>query len=328
MSERLGMTIPLDGVPLSQQASIASELAELGYTDFWSAEGSDTDGFSPLAVASVAAPAVRLGTAIIPVFTRGPGVLALSAASMAATAAGRFVLGIGASSDVIVERWNDIPFDRPLQRTRDTARFLRKALRGERVDEEFETFTVRGFRLGIVPEVQPPILIAALCPGMLRLAGKEADGAVINWLSAEDVRKVAPFVNASGPGKEIVARIFVAPTTDSALVRETARRHIAAYLNVSVYRKFHEWLGRTELQPMWDLWDAGDRKQAVAAIPDSVVDQLVVHGSPQECHEHLDRYVANGVTTPVISLWPIGIDIEDAVRSLAPRRLVRSRPRP
>ena len=198
MSERLGMTIPLDGVPLSQQASIASELAELGYTDFWSAEGSDTDGFSPLAVASVAAPAVRLGTAIIPVFTRGPGVLALSAASMAATAAGRFVLGIGASSDVIVERWNDIPFDRPLQRTRDTARFLRKALRGERVDEEFETFTVGGFRLGIVPEVQPPILIAALRPGMLRLAGKEADGAVINWLSAEDVRKVAPFVERLG----------------------------------------------------------------------------------------------------------------------------------
>lgn len=317
MTERFGITIPLDGVPLTEQAAVAKELAEAGYTDFWSAEGSGTDGFSPLAIASVGAPAARLGTAIIPVFTRGPGVMALSAATMAASAPGRFVLGIGTSSDVIVERWNDIPFERPLQRTRDMARFLRKALRGERVDEQFETFTVRGFRLGIVPEVVPPILIAALRPGMLRLAGKEADGAVINWLSADDVLKVAPYVHEGGPSKEIVARIFVAPTTDADKLRAAARRHIAAYLNVPVYRKFHEWLGRTELQPMWDAWDAGDRKGALGAIPDSVVDALVIHGSPEECREHLDRYVASGVTTPVISLWPTEMGPVEAARALA-----------
>src|SRR5437763_7616944 len=184
---RYGMTVPFDGVPLADQRAWFEELVDLGYTDAWSSEAGGADAFTPLAVASVWAPSLRLGTAIVPVFTRGPGLLAMSVATMAEAAPGRFALGIGTSSDVIVERWNDITFDKPYQRTRDTIRFLRAALTGEKVDEEYETFKVRGFRLRRVPEVLPPILVGALRPGMLRLAGREGDGAIINWLSADDV---------------------------------------------------------------------------------------------------------------------------------------------
>ena len=92
--------------------------------------------------------------------------------------------------------------------------------------------------------------------------------------------------------------MFVLPTEDREVVRAVGRRSIAAYLNVPVYAAFHEWLGRGEvLQPMWDAWHAGDRAAATAAIPDDVVDQLIVHGSPADCRAHLARYVANGVTT-------------------------------
>ncbi len=296
------------------------ELADLGYTDLWSSEADGTDGFTPLALASQWAPELRLGIAIIPAYTRGPALMAQQVASLCEAAPGRFVMGIGSSSNVIVERWNGIPFDKPYQRTRDMTRFLRAALTGEKVTETYETFAVNGFTLRRPPAEQPPILIAGLREGMLKLAGREGDGAIINWLAADDVPTVTPHVHAGGPGKEIVARIFVCPNPDAEAVRASARFAIAAYLNVPVYAAFHEWLGRGEqLEGMWSNWKAGDRKAALAAIPDSVVDELIVHGTPEECREHIDRYHEQGVTTSAIAIMPFGgIDPVQAARDLAP----------
>jgi hypothetical protein len=95
-------------------------------------------------------------------------------------------------------------------------------------------------------------------------------------------------VKDAGADKEIVARIFVAPNPDKAQVRAMAKFAIAAYLNVPVYAAFHEWLGRgPKLAGMWDAWKKGDRKAAIAAIPDEVVDELIVHGTPAECRAHI-----------------------------------------
>jgi probable F420-dependent oxidoreductase len=317
--QRYGITIPFDAVPLAEQRDLVAELAGLGYTDVWSSESSGADAFTPLALASVWAPTLRLGTAIVPAYTRGPATLAQCAATLAAAAPGRVAIGIGASSDVIVERWNGGAFDRPLERVRDTARFLRAALAGNKVTERYETFAVDGFRLTLVPEQPPRLLIAALRPGMLRLAGRESDGAVLNWLAPGDVGTVTPYVHQAGPGREIVARIYVAATADAQEARGQARRAIAAYLNVPVYRAFHQWLGRGErLAPMWRAWASGDRRAALAAIPDEVVDELVVHGPPQRCREQVQRYVDAGVTTPIVALLPVGGDLRETIRGLGP----------
>jgi probable F420-dependent oxidoreductase len=317
--QRYGITIPFDGIPLAAQRDLVAELPDLGYTDVWSSEVDGADAFTPLVLASVWAPALRLGTAIAPVFTRGPATLAQSAASLAAAAPGRVAVGIGASSDVIVERWNGARFERPLARVRDTARFLRAALSGARVTERYETFAVDGFRLGLVPEPPPTLLIAALRPGMLRLAGRESDGAILNWLAPGDVGTVTPYVHAGGPGREIAARIFVAATADAEEARGIGRRALAAYLNVPVYRAFHEWLGRGErLAPMWRAWAAGDRRGALAALDDELVDDLVVHGPPEACRERLARYAEAGVHTPILALLPTGGDLRGTVRRLGP----------
>jgi probable F420-dependent oxidoreductase len=234
---------------------------------------------------------------------------------MCQAAPGHFALGLGTSSDVIVERWNGMTFDKPYQRVRDTIRFLRAALQGEKVDEAYETFTVRGFRLGIKVPEQPPILVAALREGMLRLAGREGDGAIINWLSADDVKTVTPPV---GPDKEIVARIFVFPVDDAGMARAVGKRAIASYLTVPVYAAFHEWLGRgDELKDLWRLWKEGDRKAAADSIPDSVVDDLLVWGKPEACKEHIARYMENGVTTPAPALFCGPDQLRDVIRALA-----------
>src|SRR4051812_20337910 len=151
------MTIPFENVPLHRQREWIEELEQLGYTDLWSAEAMGADGFTPLALASVWAPSMRLGTAIIPAFTRGPAALAQCAASLADAAPGRFVLGIGTSSNVIVERWNGVPFEEPYKKVRDTVRFLRAAFAGEKIKQDFDTMSINGFRLGIRPEQPPPI---------------------------------------------------------------------------------------------------------------------------------------------------------------------------
>ena len=328
---RPGITVPFDGIPLHAHREWFARIRELGYTDIWSAEVDGPDGFTPLALAAAWEPSLNLGVAITPAYTRGPALLAQSLAAMADAAPGRFACGLGASSEVIVANWNGIPFQNQYRRVRDTLRFLRLAFTGEKVTEDFETFSVKGFRLARIPEQLPPIYLAALRPGMLHLAGREADGAILNWLSAEDVatsvaevEKAAAQSSASPDGgqetkKEIVARIFVIPTEDKELARMVGRRMITAYLNVTAYAEFHRWLGRgPALQPMWDAWAAGDRKGALSAIPDEVVDQRVVHGSLAECKVHVQRYVDNGVTIPAPAIVPLGIELADAVAGLSP----------
>lgn len=321
-SVRHGMTVPLPG-PLHSHADKLAQLADAGYTDVWSAEADGADGFTPLALAAAWEPRLRLGTAIIPAFTRSPACFAQCVASLADAAPGRFAIGIGASSNVIVERWNGLAFDEPYKKVRDVVRFLRDALGGDKVSRRYDTFEVQGFRLGVRPEQSPPILVAALREGMLKLAGREADGAIINWLAPEDVARVAGIVHeaAGGAKREIVARIFVCPSENTDVVRAGARFAIAAYMNVPVYAAFHEWLGRGDVfRPMWDAWAAGDRKAAMAAIPDQAVDELVVHGSPDECRARIDEYFANGVTTSSLAVLPLDpdLDVWQAMIDLAP----------
>jgi probable F420-dependent oxidoreductase len=316
-TQRWGITLPLHGLSLPDQREIVTALPILGYTDAWSAELNGVDAFTPLVLASQWAPELRLGTAIVGIYTRAPVALAVSAATLASLAPGRFVMGIGTSSQVAVEQWNGIPFEKPFQRSRDMLQFLRAALAGEKVSQRFETFAVRGFRLDPAPAVPPALALAALRPGMLKLAAKEADAAITNWLSPADVPQVR---EAAGPDCELVARVFVCPTTDTEMARTIGRRVLAAYLTVPVYAAFHEWLGRGELlAPMAAAWTAGDRKGAVAAIPDAVVDDLVIHGSLEACRERVAEYLEYGLDTPVISLLPApGAEITESLRKLAP----------
>jgi probable F420-dependent oxidoreductase len=303
MSMRWGMTVPLAGVPLADHAGVYATLADAGFTDLWSSEVAGTDAFTPLALAAAWAPQMRLGTAIAPVFTRGPGLLAMSAAALAEAAPGRFQLGIGASSPVVVGDWNAAEFTEPFARSRDMLRFLKAALSGELVDHDYGTFAVRRFRLERPPSDPPQILLAALRPGMLRLAAAEADGVILNWLSPADVHTALAETRAAGPGFDVVARIFVCPTDDATYARTIGRRMIAAYLTVPAYAAFHRWLGREEiLTPMWQAWSSGDRKAALAAIPDELVDDLIVHGTPESCRAQVQAYAEAGIKVPVMAL--------------------------
>ena len=125
------MTIPFTGVPLRELGPLVRRIEEAGYDSVWSAESTDLDGFTPLVVATEHSTRLRLATGIVNVYTRGPALLAQTAAALADVSDGRFVLGLGASSNVIVERWNSIPFRRPLAKVEETVGYLRTVLAGE-----------------------------------------------------------------------------------------------------------------------------------------------------------------------------------------------------
>jgi probable F420-dependent oxidoreductase len=314
---RWGITLPLQSRSLPEQREIVAELPDLGYTDAWSSELSGVDAFTPLILASQWTDQIRFGTAIAAIYTRGPALLAMTAATLSDLAPGRFVMGIGTSTPVVVEQWNAIPFEAPYQRSRDLLRFLQAALTGEKVTEQYETFSVNGFRLERPPSVAPGLALAALRPQMVKLAADEAGAAITNWLSPADVPQVRA---AAGPDCELIARIFVLPTTDADLARAIGRRLVTGYLTVPAYAAFHDWLGRGDvLKPMQQKWAAGDRRGASEAIPDEVVDDLVIHGHVESCRERVDAYRAAGLDTPVIAVIPPpGTDATEAVRGLGP----------
>jgi probable F420-dependent oxidoreductase len=317
---RFGISFPFERGPLAAQAARLPELLERGYTDVWTQETARFDAFGPALVAALAAPEARVGTAVAGVFARGPGLLALQAAALADVAPGRCVIGIGASSPEIVAAWNAGRFERPLARMRDTLSFLRRALAGERVDAEFESFAVRGFELEQPPAQPPPLYAAALRPRMLQLAAREADGLCLSLLGLDDVPRVLAEARAAGAVRDVVLRIAVCPTRDAARARGPFRKLLAQYLNLPIYARFHAWLGREDVvEAVQRAARAGDRAAAEAAIPDALVDALFVHGAPEKCREQLGLFAAAGVTTPVLSIWPFGGDPLDALRALAPR---------
>jgi probable F420-dependent oxidoreductase len=336
--KRWSLSVPLESFTLAEHAEIAREAEQLGYTDAWSFEVDGVDCFTPLAVVGHAT-GLRVGTAIANVFTRGPATLAITAAGMAEIAPGRFCLGVGAGSEPIVEAWNGGRFDRPATRVREMVQFLRSALTGDRVVFQGKTFSVDGFRLTRPPAQPVPIHVAALRPGMLRVAGEVGDGVVLNWLSPDDVPKAVSVVReaAARAGRdphavEITARLMVNLDPPGPAADVGVRRHITAYLNVPVYRAYQEWLGRGRLlAPMWDSWASGDRKGAVEAVPDAVARELIIRGSMDDIRAGVQRYLAAGIDTAFLQFSSSEITPERkrevilaATRALAPRVSERS----
>lgn len=301
----LGVALPLPGLDLADHRDLLRSLPDLGYTDVWTAEGGGSDAFTPLAAAAAWAPGLRLGTGVVPVFTRGPAVLAQTAATLAELAHGRFILGLGSSVPAHVSAINGVPFERPVDRVRDTLRFLRSVLRGDIINEDLPTLPVKGFRLSRPPAAPPRLVVGALRPRMLNLGFAEGDGVITNVLSADDMSTVVSAVRVPLAGKELAVKIFVCPTDNAAYARTQGRSFLSWILNQPPYRAFHEWLGHgAALKASHDLWTAGCPAEAAAALSDEIIDELWIHGSPEECRRQIRRYLHPCVTTAVLYVAP------------------------
>jgi probable F420-dependent oxidoreductase len=310
MAERWGLTLPLPGTPLAAHEGLVKQAEELGYTDLWSGETNGPDGFTPLALSAAWTERARLGTGIVGVFQRGPALLAQEAAALADASGGRFVLGIGSSSDRIVEGWNGIPFERPLSKVRESLEYLRTALDGERAPG--------GFKLETAPAQRVPIVLAALRGRMLDLAMERADGAFTNFLPLSGLPKVTAQLDGAPDGFELLCRFFCLPGSREE-VEPLARFMFSSYITVPVYAAFYRWLGYGEqIDPMVAAWESGDRQAAATAAPWELIEEMFVFGSPPEMKERLAAFVEGGVTLPVLTPITTPDKIGELIAALAP----------
>ena len=306
---RWGLTLPLPATPLSQHAELVRRAEAAGYTDLWSGETNGPDGFTPLALAATWTDAVRLGTGVVGVFQRGPALLAQQAAALADASSGRFVLGIGASSDRIVEGWNGIPFERPLSKVSETVDFLRPALAGER--------TGGGFKLEQAPP-PVPIVLAALRGRMLRLAVEKADGAFTNFLPLSGLPRVVAQLDAAPQGFELLGRFFCLPG-EREQVEPLARFMFSSYVTVPVYADFYRWLGHGEaIAEMCEAWAAKDRQGAARAAPWELIEQMFILGDPGLMRAQLEQFVEGGITCPVLTPITTPDKLGELIEALAP----------
>ena len=306
VTRRWGLSLDLPGLSLADAAPVIKAAEDAGYTDGWPGEVSAHDGFTPVAVAAMATERMRVGTGVVNVFTRGPAVLAQHAASMQQLSRGRFSLGIGSSSNVIVERWNGIPFERPRTRVREAVEFLRAALAGERAGEG-------RFKLDLPPEQPVPIVIAALRERMLQTAGELGDGAFVNFLPLPSVDTVLEQLRAGEreagkePGSTEVLCRFFCLQGDREQARGLARWMFCAYATVPVYEQFFRWLGYgDEIDPMVEAWRSGDRSRALELAPGELIEEIFVIGDPAEQRARVEAFQARGITVPVLMVVPAG----------------------
>ena len=301
---RLGVSIPTEE-GLGAVPELVRLAERLGYTDAWSAEVNGSDAFTPLAAAAAVTESIRLGTAIVPVFTRPPGVVAMQAASLSELSGGRFVLGLGCSTRVVVEQWFGVPFAKPLSRTREVTLQVRSLLDGEKVG---------GLRLASPPSFPVPIWLAALGEEMLKLAAEIADGVCFYMVGP---RLLPALLKAAGDPGESFARINVVPGQGEGAAA-LARRAVVSYALVPYYARVMTQQGfGEEIQAIHERWQTGDRAGAPGQVSDAMLDELILTGTPDRIREGIERYWAAGLTTPTLAVFGGG-DTSRLLQELAP----------
>jgi len=306
------------GVTFASLMALGPELAvttarladECGYRSFWTAETTGPEAFSLLAAAGAAAPSLGLGTGVLALQLRTPMVVAMAGATLQALQPEREVLlGVGISSPVVTQRWHGVPYgDRPLDRVREYVTLLRQCLSGEKVDFAGDFYQVKGFRLGVrLGERRPRIVVGALNPKMLQLAGELADGVLLNYLPASHVPWSVEQVRKGGDAT-IYAYVHAGVCEREDGI-DLARRDLFSYAVVDSYAANFTRAGfGDDVEKIRGRFADGDRAGAVAAVSDRMVDAIDVMGDEDTVAATMRSYVDGGVEVPVLMPLPWGPD--------------------
>jgi probable F420-dependent oxidoreductase len=307
----MGVTFAsLTSLGAASAPAIAARARELGYTSFWTAETTGPEAFSVLASAGAAAPGIGLGTGVLALQLRTPMVVAMAGATLQALHPDADVfLGVGISSPVVVGKWHGAPYgDRPVAQTREYVTLVKECLSGESVSFKGDFYEVSRFRLGVrLGEKRPKVVVGALNPAMLRMAGEVADGVLLNYLPASHVPWSVERVREGGDAT-IYAYVHVGVCEREDGI-EAARRDLWSYAVVDSYARNFERAGfADDVAAIRERQAAGDRDGAVAAVSDAFVDAIDIMGDETRVRTAVREYVDNGVEVPIIMPMPWGPD--------------------
>jgi F420-dependent oxidoreductase-like protein len=335
---KLGVHIGYWGLGLTSQdqLSIVQEAERLGYDSVWTAEAYGSDSATILAWLAGQTSTIRLGSGIFQMPGRSPAMTAMTAATIDQLSDGRMILGIGSSGPQVAEGWHGQRFARQLQRTREYVAVVRMALARERVEFHGETLELplpdgpgKALKLTIAPiQDHIPIYLAAIGPKNTALAGEIADGWIPTLFSPEHVSELRPLLEEGAArsgrtleGFDIAPTVNVFITDDHEGARNAMRPFVALYVGGMGSRKqnFYNNLVQRygfadEAKTIQDLYLEGKREEAMAAIPDKLIDTVSLCGPRDVVKERLAVYRDAGVGT--LGLTPIAFTAHDRLTQL------------
>jgi probable F420-dependent oxidoreductase len=313
--------MPLDialtglALPMAEFPALAREAETRGYRTAWIGEASGAEAIVLSTLIATHTTTIKIANGVIPVQTRTPIVYGQAAATLGHLAPGRFALGLGLSSEIIVGQWHGLPFAPSIQQMREAVQIIRMAAAGERVNFDGKFYRLKNFRLAIpAASPAPRIYLAALGPRMCELAGEVADGVLLNWLppsamaaSVANVEAGAKRAGRSLSDIDVAVYVRTCVTDEPSAVRETLARDITGYAIVSVYARFFAECGfAEEVEAVNAAWKAGDRAGAVKGISERVLDGLGAVGSADFCREQMNAFARTGATPVVLPFAPPG----------------------
>jgi probable F420-dependent oxidoreductase len=324
MRQRLGIAVPIQhALTVPECVELAQHAEAAGYDSVWIPEVVGADAFVLMTAMAAVTTRLRLGTGIVPILTRTPSLIAMTASSIAQLAPGRVCLGLGISTPNIIQHWHGIPYDRPLARLRDYVTIIRLAMAGGRVTHETGVYPLRNFRLGLsAPQPPIPIYVAALNPRMLQLAGEVANGVLLNWIPEEQVPWALGHLKsgASKAGRtladvDVACLVRVCVTDDVPAARQWLRRELTGYAIVEAYQRYFRRIGFAhETEAVSAKWRAGDRSGAVEEVSEHMTDRLAVFGSAAQCQARLGRFVDAGVNLPIVFPFSPEADYQTSIQ--------------
>ncbi len=315
------------GRKLDSALSRVERAEALGYDSVFTTHIAGLDSLTLLAAYASRTERVRLGTGVLPLYSRTPVATAQQAVTVDQMSGGRAVLGIGVSHKVTVENWFGTEIGKPVGEMREYVGALRAMFRGEEPPQDNQRFPTQFRFMGVEPRPDLPIYLAALSPGMLRLAGEIGDGVILWLCNPEYIREVVvPEVTTgreragkSLDGFDVVAAVPSAVTDDPDGARARLRGELTTYFSLPFYRKMLERSGFGEDIARFDVKMAGgDAQAAVGEISDRFLNLLGAIGSPEEAAASVERYRESGATSPCIG-GISGTDFDATLEALAPR---------
>jgi probable F420-dependent oxidoreductase len=305
-------------LPLAEFLALVRDAEARGYDTAFVGETASGDGITLMTLIASHTQRIGVASGVIPIQTRSPIILGMSATTLAHVAPGRVALGLGVSSRIIVEQWHGTPFHTGLGQMREVVRIVRMTTAGERVNFEGKHYRLKNFKSAApLPPSPPKIFLAALGPEMLELAGEVADGVVLNWIPPEAVAASIEHLKAGArragrtlEGFEIAGFIRTTVTDDRDAVRTGLARDITGYAIVDVYASFFRSVGYgDEMAAINAKWKAGDRAGAVREVSPRVLDGLGMIGDEAYCRARLKAYADAGMTLPtILPFVPDGVD--------------------
>ena len=297
---------------------------ELGYDSVYVTHIAGRDSLTVLAAYACRTERIRLGTGVLPMYSRTPAATAQTAATIDELSGGRMVLGLGVSHAATVGPWYGQRIEKPVREIRQYVTAVRAMFRGEDPPEGGKFATSFHF-MGYEPRPDLPIYIAALSPAMLRLAGEIADGVMLWLCNADYVRDVVvPEVRAGREragmtldGFDVVAAVPAAVTDDPDAAKARLRRDLVPYFSLPFYRAMIERSGFGESIAGFDEGMAkGDTEAATGAISDAFLERLAAIGTADQAKAAIRRYQDAGATSPCLGGIP-GTDVDATLEALA-----------